>query len=370
MNNKVASARLLVVDDETAQVEALCDTLREQGYEVVGHSNGQAGLQALREQPFDLLLSDLMMPGMDGIELMRQALAVEPSLVTIIMTGDGTIDSAVEAMRSGALDYIRKPFKLSAVLPVLARALSVRRLRVENERLSRELSEHAAELESTNRDLDAFTRSASHDLRTPLNAVLGFASLLNTRHAAQLPAEAQAWLLQIERAGQRMSDLIEDLLRLAHLGKQPLQLQPVDLDALVRKVTAELRQGNPGCKAALHLNALPHAMGDPGLLEQVFVNLLSNAFKFTRLTANPTVTVGCELVDGEQALFVRDNGAGFDMAQASRLFDPFERLHRTDQFDGTGIGLSIVQRIIERHGGRIWARAEPGKGATFYLTLG
>ena len=369
MNQKVRTGRLLVVDDEAAQVEALCDTLRDQGYEVTGCSNGEAGLQALRSQPFDLLLSDLMMPGMDGIELMRQALAIDGTLVAIIMTGAGTIDSAVEAMRSGALDYIRKPFKLSAVMPVLARGLAVRELRLENERLTRELKEHAAKLESRNRDLDAFTRSASHDLRTPLNAVIGFASLLTARYGSLLPDEGRSWLNQIERAGGRMSRLIEDLLRLAHLDRQALQLVQVDLRAMIVDIADDLNRLHQGRRVGLHLEPLPLVLGDAGLLEQVFVNLLSNAYKFTRFSANASITVSCGLHDGEQVLSVRDNGAGFDMAQARHLFDAFERLHTQEEFEGTGLGLSIVQRIVERHGGRIWAEGEKGKGAAFHLTL-
>ena len=361
--------RVLIVDDEAAQVEALCSTLRGQGYEVKGCSNGEAGLAALREQSFDLLLSDLTMPGMDGIELMRRALAIDASLVAIIMTGAGTIDSAVEAMRSGALDYILKPFKLSAVLPVLERGLAIRRLRLENEALTRQLRERAAELEAANTELDAFTRSASHDLRTPLNAVIGFSSLLTARYGSKLPEEAQSWLLQIESAGGRMNCLIEDLLRLSYLGKQPLSLTRVDLQALVSEVLDGLRQAQATRHVKVLIEALPQVLGDAGLLQQVFVNLLSNAYKFTRDTADATITVGSKTQDRELVLFVRDNGKGFDMAQAHRLFGAFERLHTAEEFEGTGVGLSIVQRIVQRHGGRTWAIGEPGRGATFSLTL-
>ncbi len=363
------SARVLVVDDEIAQVEALCNTLQEQGYEVLGCNRAEDGLAALRYRSFDLLLSDLMMPGMDGIELMRQAQAFDASLVTVIMTGAGTIDTAVQAMRSGALDYVLKPFKLSVVLPVLERCLAVRRLRVENEVLGRQLREHAAELEATNRELDAFTRSASHDLRTPLNAVIGFSGLLALRHASQLPEEARNWLHEIERAGLRMSQLIEDLLRLSHLGKQALILTQVDLRALVEEVIAEQKATHPERQLTITIDDLPLVMADAGLLRQVYVNLLSNACKFTRSKPGARIQVGCQLHDGKQVLFVRDNGSGFDMKQAHRLFGAFERLHTAEEFDGTGVGLSIVQRIVQRHGGKIWAEGEIGCGATFYLTL-
>src|SRR5260221_11633612 len=152
MTEEPTKARLLIVDDEAAQMQALCDTLQDHGYRVVGHTNGNDALVALRQKPFDLLLADLMMPGMNGIELLRAAMAIDPKLVGIIMTGEGTIGTAVEAMQSGALDYILKPFKLSAILPVLGRGLTVRRLQLENAALERRVPAHMAELETANRE--------------------------------------------------------------------------------------------------------------------------------------------------------------------------------------------------------------------------
>ncbi|MEO8804938.1 MAG: ATP-binding protein [Burkholderiaceae bacterium] len=362
-------ARLLIVDDEAAQMQALCDTLEDHGYEVVGRTKGDTGLAALREAPFDLLLADLMMPGMNGIELLRAALAIDPTLVGIIMTGEGTIGSAVEAMQSGALDYILKPFKLSAILPVLGRGLTVRRLRLENEALARRVREHAAEVEATNRELDAFTRSASHDLRSPLNIVLGFSALLVKELGTSIPPEQRTWLLHVERSAQRMSQLIDALMRLSRAGRQVLKLQTVDMASLVRSVVDDLRQEQPQHQVALQVGEMPPILADVQLLRQLFVNLLSNAFKFTRNTEHAAITVGCEPRDAEQVFFVRDNGPGFDMTRAHQLFDAFQRFHRADEFEGSGVGLSIVQRIVQRHGGRIWAQAAPGQGASFYFTL-
>ncbi len=324
----------------------------------------------LRETSFDLLLTDLMMPGMDGIELLTEALRIDPLLAVVIMTGAGSVDTAVEAMRAGAVDYVLKPFKLSLVLPVLARGLGLRQLRLRNEELARQLRERAEALEATNSELDAFTRSASHDLRTPLNAVIGFSGLLAEQYAAQWPAEARDWLAQIERAGMRMNQLIDDLLRLSRLGRQALSVTPVDLALLARGVIADQRMAQPERQVSVQIGALPRVMGDASLLQQVFTNLLSNAFKFTRKTEHAAISVGSEMRDGEQVIFVRDNGSGFDMAQAARLFGAFERLHGEGEFEGTGIGLSIVQRIVQRHGGRVWAIGAPGMGASFCFTLG
>ncbi len=363
-------ARLLVVDDEAAQMQALCDTLQDHGYEVQGCSDGASALAALRRAPFDLLLADLMMPGMNGIELLRSALQIDPMLVGIIMTGEGTIGTAVEAMRSGALDYILKPFKLSAMLPVLGRGLAMRKLRVENAALERQVREHAVELEATNRELDAFTRSVSHDLRAPLHSVMGLSELLLGQLGPQLPDDKRTWLVEIERSARQMNQLIDALMRLSRLGRHALNLQPVDLASLVRGVVDDERHEHPQRAVTLRIGELPEVVADASLLRQVFVNLLSNAFKFTRHAAQAVIEVRCERRGDERVFVVRDNGAGFDMARAGRLFDAFQRLHKPDEFEGSGVGLSIVQRIVQRHGGRIWAEAAPGQGASFFFTLG
>jgi signal transduction histidine kinase len=369
---ETGAARLLIVDDEAAQRHALSETLQVQGFETVGCGNAEAALAELRQRPVDLLLTDLMMPGTDGIGLLRAAREIDPMLVVIIMTGEGTIATAVEAMRSGAFDYILKPFKLSAILPVLSRALAVRRLRIQNAALEQQLREHAAELEAANRELDAFTRSASHDLRAPLNAVLGFSSLLVQDFNSQLAPQQRGWLVEIQRAARQMSQLIDDLMRLSRLGRQALNLQTVDIAELARGVAGELQAQiePPGRQPQVQIDALPPALADAALLRQALVNLLSNAFKFTRHAKAARIHVGHEAHgNGTRAYFVRDNGEGFDMAQAGKLFQAFNRLHRSDVFEGTGVGLSIVQRIVQRHGGRVWAEGEPGRGATFYFTL-
>jgi signal transduction histidine kinase len=366
--NSPEAPRLLVVDDQPNQMRALCDTLQDQGYVVVGCGDGSTALQTLRHERFDLLLADLMMPDMNGIELLRAALAIDATLVGIIMTGEGTIGSAVEAMKSGALDYILKPFKLSAVLPVLARALTMRRLRLQNAALERRVREHAAELEAANRELEAFTRSVSHDLRSPLNAILGFSTLLSDAmgHAS---AQQRGWLGHVQRSAQQMVSLIDALMRLSYAGKQALKLEPVDVGALVRGVLDELRLGQPQRAVRVEVSELPAATADASLLRQVFVNLLSNAFKYTRRVADPLIEVRFERVGGESVFSVHDNGPGFDPAQADRLFHPFARLQGAEQFEGSGVGLSIVQRIVQRHGGRVWAHSAPAQGASFFFTL-
>jgi len=362
-------AKLLIVDDEAAQMKALCRTLEDNGYAPTGFTSAKAALTALREQKFELLLTDLKMPEMDGIALLRAALETDPDLVGIMMTGHGTIDTAVEAMKTGALDYILKPFKLSAILPVLARALTVRRLRLQNAELERRVRERTAELEAANRELEAFSYSISHDLRAPLRAIGGFARILDDDHALQLSAGALQKLQRIHENAEKMSLLIDGLLAFSRLTRAPLRKQAVAPDKIVRRVLEDLQAEQTGRNLQITVAPMPPCEADPLLLQQVFMNLLSNALKYTRHLDPARIKVGCQDNQRPRVYYVKDNGAGFDMQYADKLFGVFQRLHRTDEFEGTGVGLAIVQRIIHRHGGRIWAEAAPNKGAAFYFTL-
>ncbi|MDR3418333.1 MAG: response regulator [Nevskia sp.] len=369
-------ARVIVVDDELAQMNALCDTLRDQVEEIVGFSSAESALAALHQRRFDLLLTDLMLPQTDGITLLRAAQQIDPDLVAIVMTGAGSIATAVEAMKAGALDYILKPFKLSVILPVLSRALAVRRLRQENAKLQGHVRERTAELElanrelqAANRELEAFSHSVSHDLRAPLRAIAGFAEVLESEHSAQWPHEVRTLFGNITTAARRMNQLISDLLRLSQLGRKPLELSDVDVDGLVREALREAGAAESGRQVELRIGPLPGCRADAALLRQVYINLLSNAFKYTRNRRPAKIEVGSERQGEETVYFVRDNGAGFDMRYADRLFGAFQRLHRAEEFEGTGVGLSLAQRIVQRHGGRIWAQAQPDQGATFFFTL-
>ncbi|MEP7000414.1 MAG: ATP-binding protein [bacterium] len=365
----VSTARILIVDDEAPLMYALTNTLKIYGFDCVGVTTGTEALDVLRDQKFELMLSDLSMPDMSGIELLQAALQIDPDLVGIIMTGQGTVTTAVDAMKSGALDYILKPFRVSVVLPVLSRALAVRRLRLENVALQQRVADRTAELEEANNELEAFCYSVSHDLHAPLRAINGVSSILLEDFATAMPAKASDLVNRIAANATRMGHLIDDLLRLSQLGRQPLSVHPVSTAAMVREILDELNKENAGRSVETVVGDLPDCMGDAGLLRQMFFNLLSNAFKFTRQTVRPTLMVGSEERDGQCVYFVKDNGAGFDMRYAQRLFGVFQRMHRADQFEGTGIGLSIVHRVIRRHGGRVWAESALDQGTTFFFTI-
>jgi PAS domain S-box-containing protein len=238
-----------------------------------------------------------------------------------------------------------------------------------NVRLEQRVAERTAELEMTNKELEAFSYSVSHDLRAPLRAVDGFSQAVLEDYGGQLPEEGRHYLQTIREGAQRMGVLIDDLLTFSRLSRAPLKKQEVNIDKLVRHVLEDLNAQREGRRVEIRIGDLPACRGDPALLNQVWVNLLSNALKYTRHRETAVIEIGCELDQGENVYFVRDNGAGFDMRYAHKLFGVFQRLHRADEFEGTGVGLAIVQRVIHRHGGHIRGDAALDRGATFYFTL-
>jgi signal transduction histidine kinase len=232
---------------------------------------------------------------------------------------------------------------------------------------NRQLARTAAELASTNRELEAFSYSVSHDLRAPLRSIDGFSHLLLDEYGERLDDEGRDYLRRVRDAAQRMSRLIDDLLGLARVARVGLHRERTDVSALAHAVVAGLRGAQPDRQVNVTIQPAMVADADPGLLRVVLENLIGNAWKFTATVPAPGARI--EVGKTEEAYFVRDNGAGFDMAHADRLFGTFERLHPASEFEGTGIGLATVQRIILRHGGRVWAEAAVGQGATFHFTL-
>ncbi len=363
------SGRLLIVDDEVAHMRALCDTLTIEGYATTGFESASAAIKAMVEQSFDLLLTDLMMPERDGVELLREVQQIDPDIVGIVMTGHATIDTAVKAMQAGACDYIVKPFRMNQLLPVISRALESRRLRRLNKELERRILERTRELEVANRDLEAFSYSVSHDLHAPLRGIQGLCDLLAAECGPGISAKGGALLRQIQEGSARMGQLIQDLLSFARSGRAALDIAEVSMNGLVREVLSELSGENAQRRVDLRIHDLAPCYADAALLKQVLVNLLSNAFKFTAGRDVAQIEVGGYESDGQRVYFVKDNGAGFDMKHAAKLFGVFQRLHSQAEFKGTGVGLSIVQRIVDRHGGEVRAEGRPGEGATFYLSL-
>jgi light-regulated signal transduction histidine kinase (bacteriophytochrome) len=331
------------------------------------------------------------MPGLSGQDTCRRIKAAPGirDIPLILLTAIENREVMIDGLATGADDYISKSSEfevLKARISAQLRrrqfedetrrmraALFQRELEATEARAARDIAEArailVAELEQANKELEAFSYSVSHDLRGPLRAVNGFASILLRDHAAGMSPKANDLVESVLQGARRMDQLIEDLLGFARLSRQPLKKVTVNVGDLVREVLGELQAENSGRVVTLSIGELPPAIADRALLKQVLTNLLSNAFKFTRKREQAVVEVGSRPEEDRAVYFVRDNGAGFDMRYAAKLFGVFQRMHNREQFDGTGVGLSLAHRIVHRHGGRIWAEAAVDKGATFSFTL-
>jgi signal transduction histidine kinase len=277
-----------------------------------------------------------------------------------------------------ALLYVGLTFQhaaqLKAVNVSLQEEVSQRRraekeLRLLNEELEARVQERTAQLEAANRELESFAYSVSHDLRAPIRAIDGFSRILLEEYRDRVNAEGQRLLNIVRQNTQKMGQLIDDLLVFSHLGRQEMQTATLEMDALMQTVLQELRPLTEGRDLQWVLHPLCPAWGDAALLRQVWVNLLSNALKFTGPREKPVIEVGCRREGRETVYYVQDNGVGFDMQYVHKLFGVFQRLHRQEDFPGTGVGLALVQRLVQRHGGRVWAEGQVNKGATFYFSL-
>jgi light-regulated signal transduction histidine kinase (bacteriophytochrome) len=246
--------------------------------------------------------------------------------------------------------------------------LTPEELRRVNEELERRVKERTAQLEALNKELEAFSYSVSHDLRAPLRSIRGFSEVLLDRYASKLDARGQEFLRRVSQSSQHMDRLIEDLLKLSRVSRAELKWSKVSLSQMTASIIAELRKTEPKRQVQVTIEPELRVEADERLLRVAMDNLLQNAWKFTGKTNHPKIEVG-KISDPEPAFFVRDNGAGFDMAYASRLFGVFQRLHTTSEFPGTGVGLATVKRIISRHAGTVWAESKPDQGTTFYFTL-
>ena len=369
-----SGARILVVEDDGVLALHLADTLDDLGYTVAGTATrGEEAIDLARRLHPQLILMDVGLAGnIDGITA-AEAIRDEHDIPVVFLTAHDDDDTLHRATHSDASAYLVKPFKAPDLRCVIEIALHKHatdvRLR-ENERwLELTLQQRTAALEAANSELEAFSYSVAHDLRAPLRGIDSFTQLLIAKYSQQLDEEGLKYLQRVRGAASHMSHLIDALLSLAQVGRGELQPVELDFSSLVQSVASEIEAANPERNVRIAIAPGMRAHADSQLLRIVVGNLLENAWKFTGRRQRPAIEVGPVQNTTHPTYYVRDNGAGFDPAYASRLFAAFQRLHAEREFPGTGIGLAIVQRVISRHGGTVWADSRPEQGATFYFTL-
>jgi len=388
----LAPKRILAVDDSVTYLEELGAVLREADYDVVLARSGEEALELLSVQPVDCILLDLLMPGLSGQETCRliKAAPVIRDVPLILLTALEDRSAMIEGLATGADDYISKSSEFEVLKARVSAQIRRRQFEDETRRIRAELFEReieatearaarevaesravlVAELERKNKELEAFSYSVSHDLRAPLRSIDGFSHALLQDYSRVLDAKGLDYLSRVRASARRMGELIDDLLELSRVGRAELLRSPVDLSAVARTVLSDLAKREPERSVEVVVADSQPAEADGRLLRAVLENLLGNAWKFTAKTAAARIEFRCtHAAGGETVYSVRDNGAGFSMEYAAKLFRPFQRLHSEADFPGTGIGLATVHRIIDRHGGRVWAESSAGAGATILFTL-
>jgi signal transduction histidine kinase len=397
--------RVLVVDDSRTQAEEARLILESAGFTVELAASGEEALQRLARGGVDLVVSDVVMPGVTGYELCRTAKAAPGTagIPVVLLTSLEDPHEVIRALECGADGFITKGSGADHLLDRVRAVVENRKLRraggtgssiqvhflgrtfaiqsgreqildllvstfEDTVRNQQQLVASQQQLREANRELEAFSYAVAHDLGAPLRAINAWTQMIASEGCG-LDATGVEHASRILEAAQRMGQIIDDLLRLSRVAKAALNRSDFDLSAVARLVVANLIMFQPDHQVEVVLQPGMRCHGDRALIQVVLENLLGNAWKFTRKQPHPRVEVGNDTQGGATVFLVRDNGAGFDMDRAHRLFLPFERLHSEAEFKGTGVGLTTARRVIERHGGRIWAEAAEGRGAAFYFTV-
>jgi two-component system, sensor histidine kinase and response regulator len=367
---------ILLVDDDATKRFALTAILAPLGQNVVEAASGPDALRQLLKQDFAMILLDVRMPGMDGFEaaqLIRQRPRSELTPIIFVTALDRAETDMGRGYDLGAVDFVFAPVvpailraKVSVFVELYKAQQELRRYRTQLERL---VQERTTALTAINRELEAFSYSVSHDLRAPLLSFDGLNQSLLKDYGDSLDPRAKDYLQRMRRASERMTSVFDGLQTLFRLTSGEIHRETTDMSSMAADIVEEMRAADPERKVDVSVGEGLTAFGDPRLLRILMTNLISNAWKFTSKEAAARVEIGAEIVDGDTRLFVRDNGVGFDMIYAHKLFGAFQRLHSQSDFPGVGIGLATVRRIVNRHGGRAWAEGAVGDGATFYFVL-
>ncbi len=375
-----------MLEDEAADARLATNALREGGlrFTLKRVETGGDFTREIQDHTPDVIVSDHALPEFGGLAALEIAQEQCPDVPFIFFTGSLREEHILDTLKHGATDFVSKR-RTTDLAPAIRRALREREetrrrreaeeaLRNSQEQIARwnvelekRVAERTAQLEAANEELEAFSYSVSHDLRAPLRHIDGFVEIL--RSGAKLDKESQEHLRTIADSARQMGKLIDGLLAFSRMARVKMSQKKVNLMNLVREARRQLQPEARDREVEWVVGPLPEVEGDPGLLQQALINLMSNALKYTRMRAKAHIEIGVKPGKDELVFFVRDNGAGFDMRYADRLFGVFQRLHRASEFEGTGIGLANVRRIIQRHGGRTWAEGRTNHGATFYFSL-
>ncbi len=367
---------ILIVDDDATKRFALRATLSPLDENIVEASSGADALRQLLRHEFGVILLDVRMPIMDGFEtaqLIRQRPRSELTPIIFVTALDQAETDMGRGYDLGAVDFVFAPVvpailraKVSVFVELYRAQQELRRYRTQLEEL---VEERTTALTAVNRELEAFSYSVSHDLRAPLQSFDGLSQSLLGDYGSQLDPRARDYLLRMRVAAERMASVFDGLQSLFRLTSGEIRREEIDLSALAREVAEEVRTSSPRDGVEVAIEPEMTVTGDRRMIRILLTNLIANSWKFTGPKAGARIVVGAETVEGEQRFFVRDDGAGFDMISSHRLFGAFQRLHSQSEFPGAGTGLATARRIVNRHGGRIWAEGALGEGATFYFVI-
>jgi signal transduction histidine kinase len=370
--------RIGLVEDNPGDARLIQEMLREPpitDFRLTLSTRVDELLESLERDPIEVLLLDLGLPDSQGMATFHRINDRAPGLPIVIFSGADDEQLASEAVSCGAQDYLVKgrinSFLLKrAIRYAMERKRAEEEIRLLNRDLERRVTERTAQLVAANKELEAFSYSVSHDLRAPLRHIEGYVGMLQRATQGILPANAERYLETISSASVEMGQLIDDLLAFSRMSAEEMHETRVSLGALLDDVIRGLQIAARGRVIDWQIGVLPDVIGDPAMLKRVLANLVDNAIKYTKRRERAEIEIGVSgKEDGRTIFFVRDNGAGFDMRYLHKLFGVFHRLHDAQEFEGTGIGLATTRRIIERHGGRVWAHGEVDRGAAFYFTL-
>jgi two-component system, sensor histidine kinase and response regulator len=403
--NQLEQQTILIVDDMPNNLGILLEDLSERGFEILVAEDGESAIEQVEYARPDLILLDVLMPGIDGFETCRRLKAnpLTQAIPVIFMTALAEVEDKIKGFNAGGVDYITKPIQQEEVFARIKTHLSLqnlqKQLQQQNEKLQQEICDRIAaeavikqlnenlkhrtiQLEAVNKELEAFSYSVSHDLRAYVRRISGFSQVLATDYEHKVGNFGKIYLQRVQSAATQMNQIIDNLLHLSYVTRNEMLFESVNLSEIAQQIITYLRQTAPDRNVEFAIADNLIVQGDGRLLKILLENLLDNAWKYTRNNPNARIELGI-LEQGNQektyslsrgysslkTYFIRDNGVGFNMAEADKLFGTFVRLHSDKEFEGSGIGLATVQRIIHRHGGRIWAEAAVNRGATFYFTL-